>query len=78
MAQDIDLARLKTRITYREGHEEIFPSIASLDWFVRKHHVKLKQAKAIYEIGGRILIDPPAFNLVALEIGSAAVREVSA
>ena len=39
---------------------------------------KLKEARAIYEIGGRVLIDPPVFNLVALEVGSAAVREVSA
>ncbi len=78
MPLENDLSRLKTRKAYRTGHEEVFPSDASLDWFVRRNHAKLKEARAIYEIGGRVLIDPPVFNLVALEVGSAAVREVSA
>ena len=74
---DVELSRLKTRKAYRAGNEEVFPSDASVDWFIRKNHKKLKEARAIYEFGGRVLIDPPVFNQAALEIGAAAVREAA-
>jgi len=54
---------------YRKGREHIFPSDASLQWFIRKNKVMLAKAGAILKPAGHILINQNKFDNAVLEIG---------
>ncbi len=55
------------------GRESIFPSEASLGWFIRKNKARLIERGAILAPTGRKLINPAAFDQVVVEIGEEAV-----
>jgi len=67
---------LVTPNDYREsGRTEIFPSPASLQWFIRCNKSALIERKALLMPTGRKLINPVAFDLVVLDVGhSTALR----
>lgn len=49
--------------SYRNaGRTNLFPTKASLDWFIRKHRHKLVKEKAIVFPTGRRLIRPASFD----------------
>ena len=49
--------------SYRNaGRTNLFPTKASLDWFIRKHRHKLVKEKAIVFPTGRRLIIPASFD----------------
>lgn len=54
---------------YRNGREHIFPSDASLQWFIRKNRATLAKAGAVVKPAGHILINQNKFDAVVLEIG---------
>ena len=68
------MINLKNPLEYRaDGRESIFPSEASLGWFVRKNKARLVERGAILAPTGRKLINPEVFDQVVLEIGTEAV-----
>lgn len=54
---------------YRIGREHIFPSDASLGWFIRKNKVVLAKAGAVLKPAGRLMINQSKFDAAVLEIG---------
>jgi len=60
---------LTNPMQYRNGREHIFPSDASLQWFIRKNKVVLAQAGAILKPAGHIMINQNKFDCAVLEIG---------
>jgi hypothetical protein len=55
---------------YLEARTHVFPSVASLRWFIRMHKAELLEQKAIVAPTGRQLISPAAFDAVVLEVGA--------
>ena len=64
-----NLLVLTNATLYRSGREHIFPSDASLHWFIRKNKVRLAQAGAILKPAGRIMINQNKFDSAVLKIG---------
>ena len=65
-----ELFKLTTLTGYRNnGREHIFPSDASLDWFIRKNREHLIKNNALLMPAGRKLINQDAFDLAVIEIG---------
>ncbi len=65
-----ELSKLTTPTEYRsKGREHIFPSDASLDWFIRKNRGHLIKNHALLMPAGRNLINQDAFDLAVIEIG---------
>lgn len=60
---------LTNPMQYRNNREHIFPSDASLQWFIRKNKAALAKAGAILKPAGHILINQNKFDDVVLEIG---------
>ncbi len=63
------LLALKNPTQYRIGREHIFPSDASLQWFIRKNKVALAKAGAVVKPAGHVLINQNKFDVAVLEIG---------
>lgn len=63
------LLALTNPTQYRIGREHIFPSDASLQWFIRKNKVVLAKAGAVVKPAGHILINQNKFDNAVLEIG---------
>lgn len=55
---------------YLQGREHIFPSLESLRWFTRQHHVDLVRRQALVMPAGRKLLNVPAFDRAVVEIGA--------
>ncbi|QWE05633.1 hypothetical protein [Polynucleobacter sp. JS-JIR-5-A7] len=53
----------------RAGREHIFPSEASLLWFIRKNKIVLAKAGAILKPAGRLMINQDKFDNAVLNIG---------
>jgi hypothetical protein len=53
---------LSTEAYRNAGRTNLFPTKASLDWFIRKHRNKLVREKAIVFPTGRRLIRPASFD----------------
>jgi hypothetical protein len=66
---------LQSPSRYQEERIEIFPSIASWQWFCRRHRAALLQAHAISKPTGRLMVNPEAFDQVVTEVGYAALAE---
>jgi hypothetical protein len=55
---------------YRQaGRDHIFPSEASLQWFIRKNKIALAKAGAILKPAGRLMINQSKFDNAVLNIG---------
>ena len=71
-----ELFKLTTLTGYRNnGREHIFPSDASLDWFIRKNREHLIKNNALLMPAGRKLINQDAFDLAVIEIGKIAAEK---
>ena len=54
-----------------EGRTHVFPSPASLSWFIRKHKQRLLKQNALVSPTGRKLINPQPFDAVIIEVAHA-------
>ncbi len=71
-------ASLVTFSGYAEMRANVFGSVESLRWFVRKHQAELIEAEALFRLTDRWMIDPPAFDAAVLEIGARAAERATA
>lgn len=63
---------------YAEMRANVFGSVESLRWFVRKHQAELVDAGALFRLAARWMVDPPAFDAAVLEIGARAAEQATA
>jgi len=78
MQQFTDVHKLKTPKDYiSQGRTHIFPSEASLQWFIRKNKNLLIQASALLCPTGRTLIDENHFDEVVYTVGTNALKQDS-
>lgn len=78
MQQFTDVHKLKTPKDYiSQGRTHIFPSEASLQWFIRKNKNLLIQASALLSPTGRTLIDANHFDQVVYTVGTNALKQES-
>lgn len=70
------IAALVTPAVYRSKRENVYPSVGSLQWYMRVHRRRLVEAGALYLIAGKTLIEPRRFDRVVMEDGRAAVQSV--
>jgi hypothetical protein len=68
----MDLASLKSPSEYQSERQNAFPTLAALEWFMRRQRPALKTAGALVIINRRLLIVPTAFDAVALAVGAQA------
>jgi len=62
------LARLNTREEYVTTYPHLFPSVPSLDWFIRLHREELIAAGALLRLRSRLMIDVARFNEVVVQV----------
>ena len=78
MQQTTELNKLKTPKDYiSDGRTHIFPSEASLQWFIRKNKNLLIQSSALLCPTGRTLIDANHFDEVVYTVGTNAFKQNS-
>lgn len=78
MLDVIDIHKLKTPKDYiSDGRTHIFPSEASLQWFIRKNKNLLIQSSALLSPTGRTLIDASHFDEVVYTVGTNAIKQDS-
>ena len=68
------VAQLALPSEYRELRQHIFPSQASLDWYLRKNRSGLVQHGALLILTGRWFVDPEKFDVFVVETGSSAAK----
>jgi hypothetical protein len=68
------LANFLTLAEYRAERPSVFPSQASVEWFVRQRYAEMLAAGALVKIAGRLLVDPEITDTVAVEHGLAMAR----
>jgi hypothetical protein len=78
MHKESELADLLTLDEYRARNERVFPSNASLSWFIRSHREGLVAAQAILVLNRRLLIEPMRFDAAVLAIGYQTASDRSA
>jgi len=61
---------LQTPAEYQAERSAVFPSVASLEWFVRQHRNELADAGAIVAPTGRRLVVVDVFDQAVLQIGA--------
>jgi hypothetical protein len=54
---------------YQERRPTLFPSVHSLQWFVRQHRAELVAMGALLIVGGRSTVNESAFDSVVVEVG---------
>ena len=68
-AQPLSLSSLKSRDEYLAERGNIFPSSASLQWFLRTNRQLLVDADALHKPNGVLKIAPEQFDAVVLQVG---------
>jgi hypothetical protein len=61
-------AQLRTFGDYQAERPLFFPSVSSLEWFVRQNRAELVKASALLKLTGRWFIIPAAFDSVLLAV----------
>jgi hypothetical protein len=70
------LAHICLPMDYRTaGRSHLFPSDASLKWFLRFNRAALIDSGAVLKIAGRLVIDAPKMDKAVLRAGHDAIRE---
>ena len=54
----MDLASLKSPSDYASERQNAFPSLASVEWFMRRHRAALNEAGALVTVNRRVLLAP--------------------
>lgn len=70
-----DLAALVSPAEYREPRQRLFPSVGSLQWYMRQHRTELVEAGALLMIAGRWTLHADAFDAYVLAAGKAAALQ---
>lgn len=71
------LSRLTTPEEYQSTRTHVFPSQASLAWFIRRHRQRIIDAGAMSIPAGRKLIDNERFDQVVVDVGQAALKKAA-
>lgn len=70
-----ELKKLKTPKDYMlDGRTHIFPSEASINWFIRKNKQQLIETHVILRLAGRTLVDVDALDRMVCQIGIKSVQ----
>lgn len=72
MERTTDLTGLITPAQYQSQRTTVFPSMASLTWFIRRNRQRIVAARALSKPAGRSLVEPVAFDRVVREVGQIA------
>ena len=65
-----ELSRLQRPADFiSDGRTTVFPSPTSWQWFVRTHRHRLLAGGALLKVGNRLLVDPPKFDAVVVDVG---------
>lgn len=65
--------RLDELVTLQELQQRLerhFPSLGSLQWYVRTHRQSLIEERAMFEVARRVLVHPVRFDAAVLKIGA--------
>lgn len=73
--ETIQLDKLITLAEYQSARTHVFPSRASLDWFIRRHRQRIIDAGAMSIPAGRKLIDNERFDQVVVDVGQSALTK---
>ncbi len=74
--EKIDVLSLVSPEEYRAaGRSNIFPSKASLDWFIRRHKDALQAKGALVSPTGRRLIWPEAFDSIVGDVALLGLKD---
>ena len=73
-----DLGELRTLADLQQELSHIFPSIGSITWELRTNRDQYLSGGALFEISGRLMVDPKKFKRIALKIAACRIRSVSA
>jgi hypothetical protein len=75
MESQLGLDELKTLPDYlAEGRTHVFPSVGSLEWFIRKNKKRLLEKRALVRPTGKTLIVSSLFDDVVLEVGTLKIQ----
>jgi len=66
-----NLEHLKTLGEYQGARTHIWPTLASVRWFIRTNKPDLLECGALLILGGRLVIDEPRFDAAVERIGRA-------
>jgi hypothetical protein len=66
----MDVASLKSPSEYQTERQNAFPSLAAVEWFMRRHRPALNEAGALVTVNRRLLIVPSAFDAVVMAVGA--------
>ena len=69
------LSQLTSPSEYQTTRVHVFPSLASLQWFMRRYRNRLIDGQAILKPAGRLLIDQHRFDAEVLNIGLSAAKD---
>jgi hypothetical protein len=69
------LAGLCTVPAYQERNAHVFPSVPSLNWFIRQNRDELVERGALVEIAGCKQVNAPIMDDVVLEVGKRRAAE---
>jgi hypothetical protein len=58
---------LKLPKDFQPAVADIFPSVSSLEWFIRNHRAELERQHAIVKMANRVYIDTRYFGEAAIE-----------
>ena len=69
------LAGLCTVAAYQERNSHVFPSVPSINWFIRQNRDELIKQGALVEIAGCKQVNTPIMDHVVLEVGKRRAAE---
>lgn len=69
-----DVLKLAPLPEYRAQRQHIFPSQASLDWYLRKNRSGLVESGALLLLAGRWFVNAERFDAYLLQAGTEAAK----
>ncbi len=72
------VSSLVPMVEYQRSRAHLFPSIASMQWFVRSHRAALIAGDALVLVAGRYLVAPEAVDAFAMRAGKEAAQKAAA
>lgn len=78
MNYQLSLDGLKTLPDYlAEGRTHVFPSVGSLQWFIRNNKKLLLEKGALVRPTGKTLIVSSLFDEIVLQVGNSKIQSVN-
>jgi hypothetical protein len=72
--QAIQPAHLKSLKDYQASRDNLWPSVGSLEWYVRRNFQRLVELGALVKLNGRKLVVAPVFDAAAIELSREAIQ----